>query len=284
MTITIREQPDSRSGQGSLGWTSKHSRHWWVKGSTDIAAVFTALVADATCPATVVCPVNAITLYRSDARYRPLSADGQKWDITMEWEDPQELDNKSQLDVGDYKFSVSTTGGTARITSSLATVSSYAPPAKTAPNFKQAIGVTKEGDVQGVDIVVPACKFSITYRQPKATITDAYVRTVELLTGTVNNASFYSRAAGEVLFMGGNGSQGINSDPTWSYEFVRLPNLTGQTIGDILSVAKKGHEYLWVLFEERLDGTANHVTKIPKAVYVERVYQSTSFASLGIGT
>ena len=86
-----------------------------------------------------------------------------------------------------------------------------------------------------------------------------------------------------MLFLGGNGQQGIHSDPTWDYEFVRLPNITGQTIGEILSVAKKGHEYLWVLFEEEADPAAKAVVKRPKAVYVERVYQTASFSALGIG-
>jgi hypothetical protein len=284
MAITIHEQPDSRSGKDAIGWKSNQTRHYWGKGSSDIGAVLAALNVHPDFPATVIAPGNSIVLIRSEVRYKPLDAKQLHWDIYAEYEDPTEVDSKAQLDTGDYKFSVSTTGGTARITSSLETVAKYAKSGETAPDFKQAIGVTREGDVQGVDIVVPACRFSIEYRQPKAIITDAYVRTVELLTGTVNNATFKGRAAGEVLFMGGDGSQGNKSDPTWSYSFVRLPNLVGQTIGEILSVAKKGHEYLWVLFEEANDPAAKFVSKRPKAVYVERVYLSASFSSLGIGT
>ena len=284
MTVTIQEQPDSRQGKDAVGWKSSQTRHYWGYGSNDIATVLAALNVHADCPVDIVSPGNLISLGRSEIRYKPLSGKQLIWDLHVEYEDPTEIDSKAQLDTGDYKFSVSTTGGTARITTSLQTVTKYARPGQTAPDFKQAIGTTREGDVQGVDIVVPACRFSIEYRQPKATITDAYVRTVELLTGTVNNATFYGRAAGEVLFMGGDGSQGIKSDPTWSYSFVRLPNISGQTIGEILSVAKKGHEYLWVLFEEKNDPAAKFVSKQPKAVYVERVYLSTAFSALGIGT
>lgn len=293
MTVTIQEQPDSRSGSGSLGYKSRHSRHYWGRGSNDAATVMTTLNSSTMYPATVTCPVNGITLVRSEVRYKPLNNKGDVWDIHCDYEDPAEVDAKSQLDTGDYKFSVSTTGGTARITTSLETVKGYnlggsaTPGAGFAlagiPDFRQAIGVTREGDVQGVDIVVPACRFTIEYRQPKATITDAYVRTCEALTGTVNNATFFSRAAGEVLFMGADGSQGIKSDPTWSYTFVRLPNTSGQTIGDILNVAKKGHEYLWVLFKDEIDTPAEYVVKKPMCVYIERVYPLTSFASLGIG-
>lgn len=284
MTVTIQEQPDSRQGKDAIGWKSSQTRHYWGSGSADPGTVLAALNIHATCPATVTAPGNSIVLIRSEVRYKPITGKQLYWDLHVEYEDPTEVDAKAQLDTGDFKFSVSTTGGTARITSSLETVTKYARPGQTAPDFKQAIGATREGDVQGVDIVVPACRFTMEYRQPKATITDAYVRTVELLTGTVNNATFYGRAAGEVLFMGGDGSQGINSDPTWSYSFVRLPNVTGQTIGDILSVAKKGHEYLWVLFEEEADPAAKFVSKRPKAVYIERVYLSAAFSALGIGT
>jgi hypothetical protein len=297
MSIEITEQPDSRAGNATAGYRSKQTRHWWIRGSNSIDAIYTALHSDASCPLTVTCPVNKISLIRSDTRYKPQR--GKQggcdfWDVTVDWEDPQAVDDKAQLDVGDYKFSVSTTGGTARITTSLKTVMAYnalgsaSNPLDAALNaipwFEQAIGVTRDGDVQGVDIVVPACKFSIEYRQPKAVITAGYVRTVEVLTGTCNNAIFFGRAAGEVLFMGGDGSQGIKSDPTWRYDFVRMPNLSGQRIGDILNVAKRGHDYLWVLFEETLDPAAKYVTKRPKAVYVEQVYQSTGFSALGIGT
>lgn len=284
MTIYVEEQADSRKGKGSMGWTSSQTRHFNVRGSTDPATIVAAVFADAKCPASVVCPVNTpLVLYRSDVQYSPLTPDHASWDVVVEYEDPEQIDDKQQVDTGSYTFSVSTTGGTARILSSLATINRYAPPGKTAPNFKQAIGVTREGDVQGVDIIVPACKFTMSYRQPKHVITTPYVRLVESITGTVNNATFYGRAAGEVLFAGGNGRQGTNSDPTWDYEFIRLPNIAGQTIGEIINVAKKGHEYLWVLFEESADPTAKYTVKKPKAVYVERVYLETNFGVLGIG-
>jgi len=161
MTIVIQEQPDSRSGQGSIGWRGKQTRHYWGLGSSDIYSVLSTLDSDPNCPATVSCPAHLIDLIRTDVRYRPLDNAQTKWDLYMDYEDPQVVDDKMKLDTGDYRFSVNTTGGTARITSSLETVTKYARPGETAPDHKQAIGVTREGDVQGVDIVVPACRFQI---------------------------------------------------------------------------------------------------------------------------
>jgi len=280
MPITLQEQPDSRQGTASFDYKSKQTYHYRSKGSNTLSSIMAAL--DVTAPATAVCPVHARTLLRSNVRWS--NAGFQLWDLYVDYEDPQAIDDKQQLDTGDYKFSFSTTGGTARILTSLETVNSYAPAFwGVAPDFKQAIGVTRDGDVQGVDIVVPALKFSLSYRQPLAVITDAYVRTLEVMTGTVNNGTFRGRAAGEVLFAGADGSQGTNSDPTIDYQFIRLPNIANQTIGDIVNIAKKGHEYLWVLFQERDDGSGKYVAKQPLAVYIERVYLETDFSALAIG-
>jgi hypothetical protein len=294
--VTIQEQPDSRSGQASRSFASRQSRHYWIRGTADLAIAATALSnATSVYPLTLTCPINGITLYRSDVRYRPLrgkSGGCDLWDFVCDYEDPQALDDKRQLDTGSYRFRVSTSGGNMRITSSLAQVKAYTSQGSAnpgnyfsvlAPDYQGALGVSRDGDVEGVDIVVPALRFTITYRQPLATITDAYVRTVEALTGTVNASTFYGRAAGEVLFLGADGEQGVDSDPTWSYDFSRMPNLTAQQIGDITGIAKKGHEYLWVLFEETTDAGAKAIVRRPKAVYIERLYQLAAFSSLGIG-
>jgi hypothetical protein len=289
MTIQLAEQHSSRSGSGNGDFSSRQVRVWHSSGSDDLAAIVTALKAAA--PVSITCPVNAITLYRTQINYEPRGF--EKYKLEIEYVDAEVVLQiqrlaETHLDAGESRVTFSTTGGTARITTSLETVSSYkqAGDANPIPDFGQSIGVTREGDVQGVDIVVPALKLQISYRQPYATITDAYVRTLELMTGTVNNASWKGRAAGEVLFMGADGVQGTAVDPELTYQFLRLPNISGQTIGDIVNVAKKGHEYLWVIFEDRIPGggAAPFIPKKPKYVKVERVYPTTDFSALGIGT
>lgn len=280
MAAFAQEQPDSRSGSSKYDRHSQRDWHFHVKGSDDLDDHWTAL--SQLLPTIITDAFSGVLLRISELKFQRIGY--QVWDYHVIFEDRAKIDETRQLDTGSYRFSFSTTGGTARILTSLETISQYAPAGETAPDFKQAIGVTREGDVQGLDVVVPALRFSIEYRQPEATITDAYVRTLEAMTGTVNDATFFGRPAGEVLYLGSDGQQATDNDPTVKYDFVRLPNINGQTIGDIVNVAKKGHEYLWVLFEEVEDAAAKYVPKRPKAVYVERVYDLADFSALGIGT
>ena len=89
-----------------------------------------------------------------------------------------------------------------------------------------------------------------------------------------------------MLFVGCSGSQEWDDDKgrgPWSlsFRFVASKNVTGETIGDISGVNKKGHEYLWVRYEDAVD--SNVLLKKPKAVYVNKVYRESSFSVLGIG-
>ena len=112
------------------------------------------------------------------------------------------------------------------------------------------------------------------------------------LTGTVNDADFRGFQSGEVLFLGASGSQQWDEDKgdgPWSlsYKFVANANqgagktFPAITIGSIEGIEKDGHDYLWVKYEDSL--SQNSVLKLPKAVYVNRVYRRDDFAQLGIG-
>jgi hypothetical protein len=155
-----------------------------------------------------------------------------------------------------------------------------------APSMSSAIGV--DGDsVNGVDIVVPALSWTETYDVPSGYVTAAYIKRVAALTGTTNDATFRTFAAGEVLFLGCSGNQDWDADRgdgPWSlsYKFVASQNITGQTIGTITNIAKKGHEYLWVRYENHVSGS--DLLKRPKYVYVNTVYKEGAFSGLGIGT
>jgi hypothetical protein len=155
-----------------------------------------------------------------------------------------------------------------------------------APDQQKAIGVDGNG-VNGVDIVVPALQWQEQYDVPNAYITAAYVRGLAGLTGTTNNAAFRGFEAGEVLFVGCSGSQEWDDEKgkgPWSlsYRFVASKNVTGETIGSISGIEKKGHEYLWVRYEDSVSGS--NLLKTPKAVYVNKVYKDADFSALGIGT
>jgi hypothetical protein len=160
-----------------------------------------------------------------------------------------------------------------------------------APNQLGAIGV--DGDsVNGVDIVVPALTWTETYDVPHQFITANYIKNLSKLTGTVNDGTFRTFPAGEILFLGASGSQEWDSDKgdgPWnlSYKFSQSPNAgPGQTlpalwIGLIGGVEKDGHDYMWIRYED--DVASDTLIKKPKSVYVNKVYRRENFAQLGIG-
>jgi hypothetical protein len=63
-------------------------------------------------------------------------------------------------------------------------------------------------------------------------------------------------------------------------------NVTGLTIGGIAGVAKKGWEVAWIRYQDTItvaDGKDNP-TRVPKYVYVDRVYDTIPMATaLGFG-
>jgi hypothetical protein len=155
-----------------------------------------------------------------------------------------------------------------------------------APDQQKAIGVDSNG-VNGVDIVVPQLSWQESYDVPNSYVTSAWIRGVAGVTGTTNNAAFRGFEAGEVLFLGCSGSQEWDDQKgsgPWSlsFRFAASKNVTGETIGDITGIAKKGHEYLWVRYEDAV--SSGSLLKKPKAVYVNKVYKDSNFSALGIGT
>jgi hypothetical protein len=58
-------------------------------------------------------------------------------------------------------------------------------------------------------------------------------------------------------------------------------NASGLTIGDIAGITKKGHELAWIAYKDYEDTTSDPGKtlpgKKPKAVYVERVYDTIAF-------
>jgi hypothetical protein len=187
-------------------------------------------------------------------------------------EEPQPLNRSRSFETG---------GATTHITQALAETKFGS-----GPGMSSAIGVSADS-VAGVDIVVPQFNWTESYDVPARYVTQAYIVSLHNLTGTVNTGTFRGFAAGEVLFLGASGTQQWDSqkgDGPWnlSYKFIASPNATGLTVGSITGIAKKGHEYLWVLYED--DVADDTLLKKPKAVYVNQVYKTASFSGLGIGS
>lgn len=186
-------------------------------------------------------------------------------------------------ETGDWRWDFDTTGGSVHITNAKAEVARY--PATTAPDQKGAIAV--DGDqVSGVDIVIPAMKINVYFRHPLGVITLPQAKYLNSITGSTNSDNFLTFAPGEVLFLGARGSDGSVAESEVNYQFAVSANLSGETIGSIAGVAKKGWEVLWIRYEDT-EATADSVThpvRTPKFVYVDRVYSEVAMSTaLGFG-
>ncbi|MFN9916689.1 MAG: hypothetical protein ACK53L_29135, partial [Pirellulaceae bacterium] len=249
---TIIERYDSREATEGIESPSV-DLIYMVQGTEDDAAV-RALV-EATIPA-----LYAGLVFQT---YHIAHQGGGVWEVSARY------GKKEPKDTGDSSFSFDTGGGTTHVTQSLATIGSYAPPGRTAPNFQGAIGVTTDS-VEGTDITVPIYNFTETHYIPIALVTGAYKATLFFLTGKVNAGAFKGFAPGEVLFLGASGSQRGEEDWEITFRFAASPNVTGLAVGPITGIAKRGWEYLWVRYADAED---QHVlVKQPIAAYVEKVY------------
>jgi hypothetical protein len=212
-------------------------------------------------------------LYRQDVRIEPVGF--QLFNVEVPYADKKH-------DTGSFQLTFDTTGGTVHITASKETIAAYGTGAATT-DWKQAIGVTgPDKEPQGADVVIPVCKLTATYRHPQGVITLPQIKNLARWTGKVNSDTFLTFAAGEVLFLGCTGQEGTDAPTEVQYHFACSENLTGLSIGGITVANKLGHHLYWIQYKP---ATANNGGgQVPKAVYVERIYDTIPLAtSLGFG-
>lgn len=144
-----------------------------------------------------------------------------------------------------------------------------------APWTGGAINITKDG-IEGADIPSASSKFTITLYLD--TVTPTQRLRLEAIAQHVNAVVFEGRAIGEVRYENGT----INNQGRENYEvrlnFVREPNLTGLVVGGITGIAKRGHELLWVYYQEYEDQISHTLLKRPVYAYVEQVFYWSDFA------
>lgn len=270
MAITIFEKPDSRSSEVSRQGAAATLR-FKVMGSSNEDDV-RALV-EATLPATY--QGGKLMQYHVTAVWADGVLDNGEWDVDASYAPQGAVVN----------FSIG--GATAHITQSKETVQRYSP-GDDAPDFKGAIGVNNDS-VEGVDIHVPKYEWSETHYRPAAEITPVYRAILfDVAEKPVNSDAFRGFEPGEVLFLGCEGSKRGSDQWELTYKFAASRNRADpdfvDDIGDITNVEKEGWDYLWIRYEDRKDTASHSLVKVPKAVYVERVYDKSDFADLEIGT
>lgn len=184
---------------------------------------------------------------------------------------------------GSAQFYFDTTGGTLRIKAGkehISTTWASGEPVTPDNPHKGAINVKNDGDVEGADIIIPVLKLSYTFRHPHGSVDEAFARLLARSTARFNSDTFRGFQAGELLFLGASGSQGTQSDSEVQYHFIASENADDLTIGAIASIAKKGHELLWIQFKPTVEtsGGGKSAATVPQAVHIERVYDPIAFA------
>lgn len=265
MAFTFEETPASRQesvdGSGSASYTLMYK----AVGEFNDAVVMS--YAYSLTPVSIL--VTSGLLYRKN-----ITKDPDGWGQYLITVTYGKLDRKS-VPSGSSTFSFDTSGATINIKAAKAHVASY----PDSGNWhKGAINVKGDGDVEGVDIIIPALKLTYTFNHPQGVITESFARTLAGVTGMTNSATFRGFAAGELLFAGASGSDGSEAEAAVSYTMIASNNESSLSIGDITGIAKAGHDYAWVEFEDGID--TGEPIRPPKRVHVERVYDSFNFASI----
>ena len=194
-------------------------------------------------------------------------------------DDPDEPDEDEET----TSFAFDTGGGTMHRNQSLKTVSKVP---NDAPDFNGAIEVDNEGNVNGVDVTMPVLNFTETHTMNGSRVTTSYKKSVAALTGTVNRSGFRGFSAGEVLFLGASGtkrSKKPNAPWEITFRFAVSPNQSGLQVGKLKVSNKKGWDYLWVRYADKVADNKKNVIKEPVAAYVEQVYPDGDFGNLGLG-
>ena len=271
MAITVEEKADSR--ELTTGDGASAILRYTIRGTASDSEAKTALGSEA--------PSTYDGLVRKSRDVTPIFVDVGNPDGSI-WEGVARYGRRvSEPETGESVFSFDTGGGTQHITQSRQTMGSYAPAGQSAPDTNEAIGVAGD-NVEGVDIVVPVYNWTETHYLDDAYVTSGYRRALRNLTGKLNSAGFRGFAAGEVLFMGARGARRSDEDWEITFSFAASENRYGLSVGSITGIDKAGWDYLWVLYGSGEESQGELVPP-PRAVYVERVYESGDFYRLGIG-
>lgn len=250
---------ESRDSRASTANPPTYTAKYTAAGTSDAAYVGTYAIA----ATGSVVSTTLGTLYRQDVQLEPIGF--ELWKVTVPYA-------QKKYELGDFRFTFDTTGGTMHVVRSKATTV-YPVGSDTNNNLLGAPNT----EITGTDIVVPALKLSCTYRHPSAVVTIAYARTLAQATGKINSDTFHGFAPGELLFMGASGQDGTATEAEITYNFTAAENKTGLSIGDITGIAMYGHDYLWVYWLPVKGASSKHVMKKAEIVNVERMYDWLNF-------
>lgn len=196
---------------------------------------------------------------------------------------------------GPSEYSGDANGGTKKLLRSIETIKKYPndesqPGPPDPPDQHGYIGKTKDG-YDGVDIIAPGMNWTEVHYLPASLVTWDWIIARSEQRGTTNAGEFRDFPRGEVLLADFDWTRRGGGDFQCTFKFIRQKRETDTTIDWIEHIAKEGHEYAWVLPEEKaetsdIEGTdvETGIVSTARGVYIEKVYEESNFADLGIGT
>lgn len=289
--IWHREIRGSGDGGESADRSQAFRLVFQLMGSDSVAAMKAHAAAALLFPG-LIQNTDGATLVLHNLSRRQLAA--RRWEWIGDYKDPERVDRARRLNVGQVRLGWQTGGGTVRIFSTPYGVTRYGRPGETPPDFKGSLNVDKSGKAQGVDVQIPALRFTISVKLAGAAVDAAYIKLLNSLTATTNDATFYGFAPGEVLFLSSTGTVPLTPDEVdveASFTFAVEANADAGppnntlAFGDVVGVAKGGHDYLWIQYVDQPDDTATpkRMVTVPRAVHVAQIYAPEDFSKLGIG-
>lgn len=258
---------------------------YWVTGTDDRDAA----------AAAVINQLPFIVRNRLVPRSLKLKPEGAPniWRATVEYLEPDKIDRPKQMPraIGQATWSFDATGATQRIFECPAGLGGQATYGPNAPDADSQINII-DGRVEGVDIVIPQLTLTINQKFEGSTLTLPWVKAFANMVGTTNDDTFLGFEAGELLLLGGTGTQPVayNNDGTTefgerdiTFNFAYSQNRTDLSFAgsaDFTNIEKKGHEYIWFAYEvvENIDSKKGKLI----GVYVATVYDESDFSTLGI--
>ena len=196
--------------------------------------------------------------------------------------------NQGQQQEPEASWEFSTGGEQQHISESLGCMALGSPSgAGFVPDNGNAINANPQG-VEGIDVLVPQFKFTLTLYLPAETMTAAYIGRLYALTGTINDKEFtiyvdglpISFARGELLFLGVSGSKRGANEYELRYEFAASPTRRDYMVGDIRVPLKEGWQYQEVQFEQRQAEQGAPLSWKPVLVRLHDVYEHKDWTGL----
>ncbi|MBY0513088.1 MAG: hypothetical protein K2P78_04155 [Gemmataceae bacterium] len=271
MSIEVFELATSRPT--SISWDSSDiTLKYFARGSTDPTSIRAAVL--------LVAPRAYLRLRRKACTCEPQGAGLWTADVEYGFQlasadattDPPDQTASDKTIMGP-EWNFDTTGGSLRITQSKQTRSKTKRGGGNAPDYKQAIGVTRDS-VEGCEIFAPKLEFSVTIQ--KLQVSTGFMRDIAYGVGYTNKQAWYGFPADTVLFLGASGSAKPGERFSITYKFAAGENRKNVEIAPGLTIPeKRAWDYVWCSYAN--DVNQNFVVQLPVAAYVERVYDSIDF-------